>query len=88
MTEIVSITQKGQATLPVEFRKKHGFGNRALVVDTPDRILFKLLPAPSDDAGSLKDLFQGKSSREVLAEARQEDQAQDTKLRRHLDRSR
>jgi len=71
MTRIVSITKKGQATIPKDLRERFGIGERVLVVETEEGILFKPLPRPGDGYGSLKELFSGKTAREVLGEARE-----------------
>ena len=73
MTRIVSVTKKGQATIPKDLRDKFGVGEKVLVVETEEGILFKPLPRPENDFGSLKELFEGKTAREVLDEARARD---------------
>jgi bifunctional DNA-binding transcriptional regulator/antitoxin component of YhaV-PrlF toxin-antitoxin module len=60
MTQIVSITSKGQATIPKELRKKYGFKNKARVIETPEGILFKPLPSPEEEFGSMKADFNEK----------------------------
>jgi antitoxin PrlF len=60
MTQIVSITSKGQATIPKELRDKYGFKNKARVIATPEGILFKPLPTPEEEFGSLKSDFNKK----------------------------
>jgi AbrB family looped-hinge helix DNA binding protein len=78
MTEqIVTVTKKGQATIPKEMRKRHGIVGKALVVEVKEGVLVKPLPQPSAERGSLKSVFGGRTSTEVLVEARKED------LRRH-----
>ena len=47
MTQIVSITSKGQATIPKELREKFGMKDKAIVVETEEGILFKPIPSPS-----------------------------------------
>lgn len=37
--KIVSITKKGQATLPIKMRRKHGLKRKVLVIDTKDGLL-------------------------------------------------
>jgi bifunctional DNA-binding transcriptional regulator/antitoxin component of YhaV-PrlF toxin-antitoxin module len=85
MTEqIVSVTKKGQATIPKEMRERHGIGRRALVVEVEEGILVKALPKPSVDRGSLKTVFGGKTSREVLVEIRKEELRRQRQLLRHI----
>ena len=80
MTRVVSITKKGQATIPKDLREKFGVGNKVLVVETSEGILLKPLPRPEDDFGSLRELFKGKTAREVLDESREQDQIREKKL--------
>ncbi|MFH2112219.1 MAG: AbrB/MazE/SpoVT family DNA-binding domain-containing protein [Candidatus Bathyarchaeota archaeon] len=70
MTQIVSITSKGQATIPKELREKYGMKDKALVVDTDEGILFKPLPSPRQERGSLRRLLKDKTARELVEEAR------------------
>lgn len=77
--KIVSITKKGQATLPAEFRRKHGLSKKAIVVDTEEGLLVKPLPDPSEEMGSLKDLFK-ESSEDLLRSGRQPEMNRERKL--------
>lgn len=86
MTRIVSVTKKGQATIPKELREKFGVGDRVLVVETEEGILFKPLPRPEDEFGSLKELFEGKTAREILDEARAPDRVREKKLLEGVER--
>jgi len=80
MARVVSVTRKGQATIPKDLREKFGVGNRVLVVETDEGILFKPLPRPEDDFGSLKGFFKGKTAREILEEARTQDRTREKKM--------
>lgn len=80
MTRVVSVTKKGQATIPKDLRERFGVGDRVLVVETEEGILFKPLPRPEDEFGSLKKLFEGKTAREILDEARAQDRMREKKL--------
>ena len=80
MARVVSVTRKGQATIPKDLREKFGVGNRVLVVETDEGILFKPLPRPEDDFGSLKGLFKGKTASEILEEARTQDRMREKKM--------
>ena len=77
---VVSVTSKGQATIPKEMREKHGIGKRALVEDVEEGILLKPAPAPSEEQGSLKALFGKKSVRQILAESRAKDRRREKEL--------
>ncbi len=81
MTEVVvSVTKKGQATIPSKLRRKHGIGRRVLVVDTQAGVLMKAVPDPSLEEGSLKELFEGKTSRDLIDEARSEERRRERRL--------
>jgi AbrB family looped-hinge helix DNA binding protein len=80
MARIVSVTRKGQATIPKDLREKFGVENKVLVVETDEGILFKPLPRPEDDFGSLKELFNGKTAREILEEARTRDRMREKRM--------
>jgi AbrB family looped-hinge helix DNA binding protein len=82
MTRIVSVTKKGQATIPKDLRERFGVGDKVLVVETEDGILFKPLPRPGDEYVSLKKLFPGKTAREVLEEVRERDRVREEELSR------
>jgi AbrB family looped-hinge helix DNA binding protein len=85
MTRVVSVTKKGQATIPKDLRERFGVGDKVLVVETEEGILFKPLPRLRDEYGSLKGLFPEKTAREVLEEARERDQDREEKLSRGKD---
>jgi len=66
----VSVTKKGQATIPSRLRKKHKIGRKVLVVDTDAGVLLKPIPDPAAEKGSLKELLADTDSRELIEEAR------------------
>lgn len=80
MTRVVSVTRKGQATIPKDLRNKFGVGGKVQVVETEEGILFKALPRPEDDFGSLRELFRGKTAKEVVDEAREKDRVKEKRL--------
>lgn len=87
MTEqIVSVTKKGQATIPKEMRVRHGIGGKALVVEVDEGVLVKPLPKPSMDRGSLRSIFGGKTSGEILVEARKEELRRQSQLLKRMKR--
>jgi len=73
LVEVVSVTKKGQATIPKRLREKHGLKGKVLVEDVEEGVVFKPLPSPDEDFGSLKSVFEGKSSRQLLKETRREE---------------
>ena len=76
---VVSVTKKGQATIPKKMRERHGIGRKALVEDTKEGVLLKPLPSPQMERGSLRTLFKGRSSKEILDEIRKEESAKEKK---------
>lgn len=70
---VVKITKKGQATIPKDLRVKFGFKDRAIVVESEKGILLKPFPDISEEKGSLREIFKGRTAKEVIEEAREED---------------
>lgn len=79
---IVTVTKKGQATIPKKMREKHRIGRRALVEDTSEGVLVKPIPTPSMERGSLRTLFNGRSSKEIMGEVRKQESTSEEKLHR------
>jgi len=82
-SRIVTVTSKGQATIPKAMRERHKIGRKALAVDVDEGVLLKPLPKPSHDRGSLRHLLGTRTARELLAESR----ARDLKRERELEHS-
>lgn len=70
---IVTVTKKGQATIPRKMRDKHKIGRKALVIDTDKGVLVMPIPDPSMEKGSLKTLLKGRTSKEIMNEIRREE---------------
>lgn len=67
---IVSVTKKGQATIPKKLRKKYGITNKVLMIEDDEKgILLKPIPDPAEAFGSLKHLFPGKLREKSLKRA-------------------
>ncbi len=80
---IVSVTKKGQATIPKKLRQKYGIKDKALLVEDNEKgIILKPLPSPYDEFGSLKHLYPGKTAREVIEEGRKQDYEREKRLLR------
>jgi len=88
MTRVVSVTSKGQATIPKDLRDKFHVGKKVLVVETKEGILLKPLSAPREDFGSLRSLFEGRRSKEILDEARAQERIEEKRLAGLLPRKR
>lgn len=78
--EIVTVTKKGQATIPKKLRERFGIKKKVLVVGTKEGILLRPLPDPSKERGSLKKLFKGKSAKRLLEEARKGERRREKRL--------
>ncbi len=73
LVEVVSVTKKGQATIPKRLRQKYGIKDKVVFEEDACGLVLKPLPSPTDDFGSLKPLAKGKTARQLLAEARKEE---------------
>ncbi len=69
MVEAVSVSDKGQVTISKRLREKYGIRDKVVLEEGECGIVLRRLPLPSDDLGSLKALFRGKTARELLEEA-------------------
>ncbi len=83
MEEIVSVTKKGQTTIPKALREKHRIGKKALAVDTKEGILLKAAPDPMMEKGSLQDLFRSRTSKQLIEDARSAEIKKEKKLLRY-----
>jgi len=73
----VSVTKKGQATIPKRLRTKYGIKDKVIFEEVEKGIIIKPVPAPGDEFGSLKGAFKGKTARDLLEDARKEEFVQD-----------
>lgn len=83
MERIVSVTKKGQATIPKVIRDRYGIKDKVVIVEDERGIVLKPLPAPGEDFGSLKHLFKGKDAKTILAEARRQELRKEKNLMRN-----
>ncbi len=77
---VVTVTKKGQATIPKKLREKYGIRKKALVVGIDEGILLRPVRDPSEERGSLKKLFRGKSARKLIEEARHKEARREKRL--------
>lgn len=72
--ETVTVTSKGQITIPAEFRRELAIaeGTRLLVVREDDSLKLTPLPRLSQLAGIDRELFAGRMPSEELLETRKE----------------
>ncbi len=77
MVEVVSVTKKGQATIPKRLRDKYGIKGKIFFEETKKGIVIKPIPSPDDDFGSLKSAAKGKTAKQLVDDARKEEFAKD-----------
>jgi AbrB family looped-hinge helix DNA binding protein len=77
MVEVVSVTKKGQATIPKRLRKKYGIKDKILVEENGKFIIIRPVPSPREEFGSLNGALKGKTGRELLEESRKEELAEE-----------
>jgi len=82
--EVVSVTKKGQATIPKRLREKYGIKGKVMIDEGKEGIILRPLPSPVEDLGSLKTMFEGKDSRELLKEARREESLNEEEWRKRV----
>jgi AbrB family looped-hinge helix DNA binding protein len=78
---VVTVTKKGQATIPKKLRQKHGIGKKVLAIDTKEGVLLKPVQSPEAEKGSLRELFKGRTSRHLVEEARAEESKRERALK-------
>ena len=83
MVEVVSVTKKGQATIPKRLRKKYGITDKVTIEENEKGIILKPLPSPDQDFGSLKSFFKGKTAQELIEDARKEENNKDKERNKH-----
>jgi len=79
-SKVVTVTRKGQATIPKAMRERHKIGEKVLAVDVDEGVLLKPLPTPAHDRGSLRRLFGRSTSRQLLMESRSRDVKREREL--------
>ncbi len=77
MVEVVSVTKKGQATIPKKLRKKYSIKDKVIIEENEKGILLRPLPSPADDFGSLKAIFKGKTAQQLIEASREEEYSKD-----------
>ena len=66
MVEVVSVTKKGQATIPKRLRKKYGITNKIIFEENEKGIIIKPVPSPRDEFGSLKGGVKGENGKRII----------------------
>ena len=83
MVQVVSVTKKGQATIPKRLRDKYGIKNKVIFEENECGLVLKPVPSPADLMGSFKAYAKGKTARQLLEEARKEEFAEERELMKH-----
>lgn len=84
LVQVVSVTKKGQATIPKRLRKKYGITDKVVIEEDEQGIILKPLPSPSDDLGSLKSVLKGKTAHELIKESRKEEVANEKERKKRV----
>ena len=73
--KIVKVTRRGQTTIPIEFRKRHGIeeGSRLIVEDRGDAIVFRPVAGLEDLGGSLSKTTTLERMLKILDESREDE---------------
>ena len=82
LVEVSSVTKKGQATITKRLRQKYGTKDKVMFEENECGIVLKPLPSISEEYGSLKGFFKGKTARQLLDEPRKEEFAADKERER------
>jgi antitoxin PrlF len=77
LAKAVTVTQKGQATIPKKLRQKYGIKDKVFFEENEKGILIKPLPSPNQDFGSLKPFSKGKTAKELLEDSRKTEYTND-----------
>ncbi len=84
MIEVVSVTKKGQATIPKRLREKYGIKNKVIFEENECGLVLKPAPTPDDLFGSFKAFANGKTAHQLIEEGRREEYAKEKRLMKHV----
>ena len=82
MNEVVSVTKKGQATIPKKLRIKYHIKDKVVFEENECGLVLKAVPTPDELFGSFKKFAKGRTARQLLEEARKEEFEKDSELMR------
>ena len=68
--KVIRVTKKGQVTIPKALREKYQIKDKVMIEEGERGIIIKPLLSPKDEFGSLKGMLNGKTSKELIDEAR------------------
>jgi len=74
LQRVVRVTKRGQTTIPLEFRKKYGIdeGDKLVVEDTQEGLLFRVVPRLDELAGVDTDFGKVKEAKKEIEKLREE----------------
>lgn len=81
---VVTVTSKGQATIPKELREEYGIERKVIFEGGEGAILLRPAPEPLKDVGMFRHLAKGKTAAQLL----KEDEKAETDREHRLTRSR
>ncbi|MGA2384970.1 MAG: AbrB/MazE/SpoVT family DNA-binding domain-containing protein [Candidatus Bathyarchaeia archaeon] len=84
MVEVVSVTKKGQVTIPKRLRDKYSIKNKVIFEENECGLVLKPVPTPADLMGSFKPYANGKTARQLLDESREEEFANEKELMKRV----
>ena len=87
MNEVVSVTKKGQATIPKRLRTKYHIKDKVIFEENECGLVIKAVPTPNELFGSFREFAKGKTAKQLLKEARKQEIAQDKELMSHAGKS-
>ena len=73
MNEVVSVTKKGQATIPKKLRIKYHIKDKVFFEENECGLVLKAVPTPDELLGSFKKFAKGRTARQLLDSARKEE---------------
>jgi AbrB family looped-hinge helix DNA binding protein len=82
LNEVVSVTKKGQTTIPKKLRTKYHIKDKVIFEENECGLVLKAVPTPGELFGSFKKFAKGKTARQLLEEARKEESERDSQLTR------
>jgi len=73
LKEVVSVTKKGQATIPKKLRIKYHIKDKVFFEENECGLVLRAVPTPDELFGSFKKFAKGRTARQLLDEARKEE---------------
>ena len=77
MNEVVSVTRKGQVTIPKRLRTKYHIKDKVIFKENECGLVLIAVSTPDDLFGSFKKFAEGRTVQQLLEEARKEEFAKE-----------